>query len=108
MSDKIVDTSKINDEKLGGLLQTLIDKHEDNMEAVAHELNLTVIRPAGERAAAFILRTNHKALYDMLPEGDVDAIQLLQIINTHLDNTAAAIQKLEGPENVFKKAAKKQ
>lgn len=103
MANKIVDTSKINDEKLGQLLKQLMDKHEDNMESVAHELNASVIRPAGERAAAYILRTNHKALYDLLPEGDVDAFDLLAIINQHLDKTAEVIKMLEGPNAlVFK------
>lgn len=95
MSDKIVDTSKINDEKLGELLQTLINKHEGNMEAVAHELNLAVIRPAGERAAAYMLRNHHKALYDALPVGDVDAFDMLQVVNNHLENVSLAIRTLE-------------
>jgi len=98
MSDKIIDTSKINDEKLGELIKTLMDKHEDNMEAVAHELNTTVIRPAGERSAAYILRVHHKALYEALPVGDVDAFDMLEVVNNHLNSVAQAIQVLETPE----------
>lgn len=95
MAENIVDTSKVSDEALALLLQQLMDKHEDNFEAVAHELNLTVIKPAGERAAAYMLRTHHRALYDALPVGDVDAFDMLKVVNEHLDKVAGAIRTLE-------------
>lgn len=98
MSEKIVDTSKVNDEALALLLQQLMDKHEDNFEAVAHELNLTVIKPAGERAAAYMLRHHHRALYDALPVGDVDAFDMLKVVNEHLDKVSGAIRTLESSE----------
>lgn len=95
MAENIVDTSKVSDEALALLLQQLMDKHEDNFEAVAHELNLTVIKPAGERAAAYMLRTHHRALYDALPVGDVDAFDMLKVVNEHLDKVSGAIRMLE-------------
>lgn len=116
MSDTIVNTSVVNDEALALLFHELYEKHAPEfgyetrdetkkfdpkspngqlMIKVAHEINATVIKPAGERASAYMLRNYHKALYDALPVGDVDAFDLLQIINTHLENVSHAIRTLE-------------
>lgn len=95
MSDQIVNTSVVTDEPLGALLKDLIEKHEGDMTAVAHELNQTVIKPASERAAAYMLRHHHKALFESLPVGDVDAFDILNAVNAHLENVANAINTLD-------------
>lgn len=118
MSNEIVNTSIVNDEALALLIHDLTIKHGkvvgkdtagiDDFDkesdtgkmliAVAHEINQTVIKPASERAAAYMLRNHHKALYDALPVGDVDAFDMLQVVNNHLDKVAGAIQMLETAE----------
>lgn len=112
MSDKIQNTSAVKDEALALLIHELLKKHaskwiisgeEFNAEsdlgraliAVAADLNQSVIKPAGERAAAYMLRNYHKALYDALPSGDVNAWDMVQAVNTHLENVAMAIRTLE-------------
>lgn len=95
MSNEIVNTSVVADEPLGALLKDLIEKHEGDMTAVAHELNQVVIKPASERAAAYMLRNHHKALFEALPVGDVDAFDILNAVNGHLDKVAAAINTLD-------------
>jgi len=119
MSDKIVNTSIVNDEALALLFHELYEKKAPEfgyktkdetkafdpespngklMIAVAHEINQAVIKPAGERAAAYMLRNHHKALYDALPVGDVDAFDMLKVVNEHLEKVAQAIRMLETPE----------
>jgi len=119
MSDKIVNTSIVNDEALALLFHELYEKKAPEfgyktkdetkafdpespngklMIAVAHEINKTVIKPAGERAAAYMLRNHHKALYDALPVGDVDAFDMLKVVNEHLEKVSQAIRMLETPE----------
>lgn len=98
MSDQIVDTSKVSDEALGLLLKQLAEKYEDDFTAVARELNKTVIKPAGERAAAYMLRHYHRGLYEALPVGDVTAFDLLETVNTHLDKVSQAIKTLEATD----------
>lgn len=95
MSDKIVNTGIVKDQALGLLLKQLMDKHEDNFEAVAAELNETVIKPASERSAAYILRNHHRALFEALPVGDVDAFDILKVVNEHLDKVSQAINMLD-------------
>lgn len=126
MSDKIEDTSKVNDQKLAELFHALyeskapefgyetkdetkaFDPESPNgklMIAVAHEINETVIKPAGERAAAFMLRNHHRALFEALPVGDVDAFDILNAVNGHLDKVAEAIRMLDGGSGVIQKKA---
>lgn len=95
MGKEIVNTSVVTDEPLAALLTDLIEKHEGDMIAVAHELNQTVIKPASERAAAYMLRHHHKALFEALPVGDVDAFDMLNAVNNHLENVSAAINSLD-------------
>jgi hypothetical protein len=116
MSDKIVNTSIVNDEALALLFHQLyeakapefgyetkeetkaFDPESPNgklMIAVAHEINETVIKPASERAAAYMLRNHHKALFEALPVGDVDAFDILSAVNNHLDKVAQAINMLD-------------
>lgn len=115
MSDQIVNTSVVKDEALALLLHELLKKNAGKflisgaelppesdlakaLTAVAHELNTTVIKPASERAAAYVLRNHHKALYDALPVGDVDAFDMLKVVNEHLDKVSGAIRVLEASE----------
>lgn len=116
MSDKIVNTSVVNDEALALLFHQLyeakapefgyetkdetkaFDPESPNgklMIAVAHEINETVIKPASERAAAYMLRNHHKALFESLPVGDVDAFDILSAVNDHLEKVAQAIHMLD-------------
>lgn len=110
MSTKIVNTSVVNDKALALLFRELYKKKELELGpnasveelaiAVAHEINIQVIKPAGERAAAYMLRNYHQALYDALPVGDVDAFDMLKVVNDHLDKVAQAIRMLETQEGV--------
>lgn len=116
MSEKIENTSVVKDEALALLFHELYEKkapqfgYETKTEtrefdpespngklmiAVAHEINETVIKPASERAAAYMLRNYHKALYEALPSGEVNAWDMVQAVNTHLENVSAAIRMLE-------------
>jgi hypothetical protein len=117
MSDQIVNTSVVNDKALGLLMHQLFQKEineaEDSADrpelpawdpngetakiftAVAHEINQAVIKPASERAAAYMLRNHHKALFESLPVGDVDAFDILTVVNNHLEKVAQAINMLD-------------
>lgn len=116
MSDKIVNTSVVNDKALALLFHEIYEKKAPEfgyqtkdetkrfdpespngqlMIAVAHEINETVIKPASERAAAYMLRNHHRALYDALPVGDVDAFDILKVVNEHLDKVSQAINLLD-------------
>lgn len=116
MSEKIENTSVVKDEALALLFHELYEQkapqfgYETKAEtrefdpespngklmiAVAHEINQTVIKPASERAAAYMLRNYHKALYEALPSGEVNAWDMVQAVNTHLENVSAAIRTLE-------------
>ena len=116
MSEEIVNTSVVNDKALALLFHQLyeskapefgyetkdetkaFDPESPNgklMIAVAHEINESVIKPASERAAAYMLRNHHKALFEALPVGDVDAFDILNVVNNHLDKVAQAIAMLD-------------
>ena len=73
-------------------------KNGQLMIAVAHEINQTVIKPTANAAAAYMVKNMHKALYEALPEGEVSAFDLLEVINQHMANLLAAIKVLNAAD----------
>lgn len=66
------------------------------MIAVAAEIRKTVIDPAVIAGSLKMLKAHRNALYDAMPTGvELDAMDMLNIVSTHLQNVDASIAGLE-------------
>lgn len=65
------------------------------MIAVAHEVRTRVIEKLANQSAAYLLQSHRNALYDSMPVGEVDAFDLLNIVNGHLNKVDQALATLK-------------
>lgn len=83
----------------------------EELVEVASELRKQVIDPAVIAGSLKLLKAHRNALYDSMPTGvDLDAMDLLNLIQTHLGKVDASIESLENtlkPVEVFEGENKK-
>lgn len=65
------------------------------MIAVAGKIRSQVIDPAVIAGAGQILKAHRDGLYESIPEGDLDAMTLFNIIQNHIGTLDAAIKSLQ-------------
>lgn len=85
------------------LAQRIADFEKENPSESSRNYNLSlatylsreVIDPAVIAGSLKLLKAHRNALYDSIPVGDIDAMGLLNIIQTHLQKVDASIASLE-------------
>ena len=82
-------------DKLGIKSPSGSDKPSSELVEIAEWLRTQVIDPAVIAGSLKLLEADRDALYASVPEGDIDAWGLLQIIQNHLQNLDTSIASLK-------------
>lgn len=87
------------------------NRNESNVTVLLAEyLRKEVVDPATITGSLKLLEAHRNGLYDSIPEGDIDAMGLLNIIQNHLANVDASIATLKqslAPAEVMQGKSKK-
>lgn len=85
------------DEALAKTIDDFLEVHKDERDVtvlLAGHLRTQVIDPSTLKGATTLLKAHRDGLYDSIPEGDLDAMDLFNIIQNHIGQLDAAIQGL--------------